>query len=326
MLSEGVVFMSIYHAILGMLSYKPLTGYDLKKIMQESSFMHWSGNNNQIYKALLELNDNGFVTNEVRHQDHSPSKKIYTITDDGLLELKKWLKSSPDTPEIKKTFLVQLAWANQLSNAEIEAILDQYEQEIKGNLAIEQSRKNQGVFSPDRTPRETVIWSLIHENIFSLYINELNWIEKVRQAIRQFDAVEYDENTANGPIKSEENEKMKHYKVIENSKDKYLLLEAGGNPIQTEQDGLELISVCAEHGTNLLLIQGERLSDDFMRLKTGVAGAILQKFMNYNIKAVAVLDEGRTQGRFKEFLTESNSGSMFRAYKNYADAENWLLQ
>ncbi len=47
--------MTINFAVLGILSYQPMSGYDLKKIMQDSVYMHWSGNNNQIYKALLEL-------------------------------------------------------------------------------------------------------------------------------------------------------------------------------------------------------------------------------------------------------------------------------
>ena len=46
--------MSIHHAILGLLSWKPHTGYDLKKVFEDSAFMHWSGNNNQIYRADSE--------------------------------------------------------------------------------------------------------------------------------------------------------------------------------------------------------------------------------------------------------------------------------
>ena len=44
--------MIIDYAILGLLSWKPLTGYDVKRVMQDSPFLYWSGNNNQIYKAL----------------------------------------------------------------------------------------------------------------------------------------------------------------------------------------------------------------------------------------------------------------------------------
>ncbi|WP_106768819.1 DUF4180 domain-containing protein [Paenibacillus faecalis] len=319
--------MSINHAILGMLSYKPMTGYDLKKIIQASSFMYWSGNNNQIYKALLELHNEGLVTNEIYHQDSSPSKKIYTITNDGLQELKRWTLSESEIPEIKKPFLIQLAWTDQLSNREIDELLIRYEQTIKELVATEQERNRKGAFMPNRTPRESAIWNLIYENILSSYTNELEWINRVRQALHQFDDSDYGkkkENVQSMLTNTKEEDEMT-YKVIEKNNQKYILLEAGGKPLQTEQDGLELISLCAVNGTNLLLIQGERLSADFMKLSTGVAGAILHKFTTYNIKAVVVMDSKNVKGRFKEFLSESNKGNMFRAYSDYAKAENWLL-
>lgn len=316
--------MSINNAILGMLSYEPMTGYDLKKIMQESPFMYWSGNNNQIYKALVELLDEGYVTSEIYHQDSSPSKKVYTITDDGLAELKRWTQSVPEAPEIKKLFLVQLAWTEQSSSKAIENLLMRYEQVIKGKISIEQAKKQKEFFSPKRTPREAAIWDLIYENVLSSYTNELDWLNKARQTLNQFDNEKYEDDIRSICLAMKEEGNVT-YKVIEKSNQKYLLLESIGRPIQSEQDGIELISICAQNGTNLLLIEGERLSDDFIRLTTGIAGAVLQKFATYNIKAVAVLGENRTKGKFKEFLSESNNGSMFRAYTNFSDAENWLL-
>ncbi|MCT8978448.1 PadR family transcriptional regulator, partial [Clostridium sp. CX1] len=111
--------MSIKFAILGILSSKASTGYELKKIFEESSFLYWSGNNNQIYKALIKMQEEDLVTSEVIHQDSSPSKKIYTITEEGLKELKEWIMSSPEAPEIKKTFLIQLAWSDMLNTQEL---------------------------------------------------------------------------------------------------------------------------------------------------------------------------------------------------------------
>jgi hypothetical protein len=115
------------------------------------------------------------------------------------------------------------------------------------------------------------------------------------------------------------------YQVIESSGKKYIYLDAGGKQIQNEQCALDLISICAEHDTDLLLIQGDRLSDDFLRLGTGVAGAVLQKFAQYNIKVSVVLDGERVKGKFKELLQESNRGKIFRAYASLQSAENWLL-
>lgn len=175
--------MSINYAILGILSYKSLTGYDLKKIIQDSPFMYWSANNNQIYRALVELHDQGFVTSEVRHQESLPSKKIYTITKKGLNELKKWVLSSPEPPEFKKTFLIQLAWANQLDTKELDNILSNYENEINMQILMQQEKKYRGVFSPGRTSREIYLWDMIYDNIISSYKNELDWIERLRKGL-----------------------------------------------------------------------------------------------------------------------------------------------
>lgn len=175
--------MSIKYAILGILSCKPLTGYDLKKIIQDTPFMYWSGNNNQIYKSLVELLDEGFVTSEVRHQESSPSKKIYTITEKGLAALKKWVLSSPEPPEFKKAFLIQLAWAGQLNADEFNDLLTGYENEIKTQIIIHQEKKRRKAFSPGRTPKESYLWDMIYENIISSYKNELDWIQKLREGL-----------------------------------------------------------------------------------------------------------------------------------------------
>lgn len=115
------------------------------------------------------------------------------------------------------------------------------------------------------------------------------------------------------------------YQIVEKNNQKYIKLNHAGNLIQTERDALELLSVCTEHETNLLLIPEESLSDEFLCLSTGIAGAVLQKFAQYGIQAAAVLDKSRTKGRFREFLTESNRGNAFRAYESFQEAESWLL-
>ena len=175
--------MSIQLAILGILSWKSSTGYELKKIFEDSTFMYWSGNNNQIYKALINIENECFVTCEVVHQDKSPSKKIYSITEEGLKELKKWLVSSPEAPEIKKAFLVQLAWSDMLSNQELSEVLLKYENEIKLQVIMQKEKYRRALHSPNRSTRESLIWEMISENIISTYNNELNWVGETRQKL-----------------------------------------------------------------------------------------------------------------------------------------------
>ncbi len=317
--------MSITHAILGILSYKPMTGYELKKIMQDSPFMYWSGNNNQIYKVLVDLLNKGYATNEIKHQESSPSKKIYSITNDGLEELKKWSLSTPEITEIKSSFFIQLAWTGQLSNDELKQLLLNYEQEIKVKIITEQKNKEKGYFSPSRTKRETKIWEMIHQNILTSYENELKWINELKQEINQFKDEDYKNSPNNNNNKTNMEEKEMKYELIEKHNQKYIYLNSSEELIQNEQDGLDLISYCMSHGTNLLLIQGDRLSDDFLRLRTGIAGAILQKFTLYNIRAVVVIEKEKIHGKFNELISESNQGNMFRVYSSFEEAENWLL-
>lgn len=115
------------------------------------------------------------------------------------------------------------------------------------------------------------------------------------------------------------------YQVIEKN-GKYLYVGPEGQSIQTERDGLDLIALCSENGVDRLLIHSSRLPDDFFRLATGLAGAILQKFSQYNVKAAVLLEGGRIRGKFEDFLLESNRGRQFRAYESLRDAESWLLE
>jgi len=181
---------SIKFAILGILSWKASTGYELKKFFEESSILYWSGNNNQIYKALSQMLDEKLVRSEVVHQDNSPSKKVYTITDEGLKELKEWILSAPEVPEFKKPFLVQLAWSDMLSDQELNELLTKYENELKTQLIMEQEKIRRGINSPDRSPREKFIWEMISKNIISTYNNELDWVRETRRRLLKNQVIE----------------------------------------------------------------------------------------------------------------------------------------
>lgn len=305
--------MSIQLAILGILSWKPSTGYELKKIFEDSSFMYWSGNNNQIYKALMNLQKENLVTSEVIHQDSSPSKKIYTITEKGLKELKKWLMSSPEAPEIRKTFLVQLAWSDTLSNEELSEMLSKYEQEIKLQLIMQKEKQRRAINSPNRNPRERLIWEMISENIISTYNNELNWIRKTRERLFENEILE-------------EKDKM-NYQIRETENKKYIELMSAAEPISSENYALDLIGLCWEHNTNAIMIHYNSLSEDFFKLKTRLAGNVIQKFINYGIKVAIIAPNDIIQkDRFREMAIETNKGNHFRLYESKEEAEKWLLK
>jgi len=79
------------YAILGFLSYRPFTGYDLKQHLDHSTQFFWQAKQSQIYRTLKQLEGDKLVTSEIFAQEERPDKRIYTITDSGRQDLHHWL-------------------------------------------------------------------------------------------------------------------------------------------------------------------------------------------------------------------------------------------
>ena len=305
--------MTVNHAILGILSYHAMSGYDLKKIMQDSVFMYWSGNNNQIYTALVDLLKDGLVTNEIHYQDSLPSKKVYTITKEGMDALKEWTLSAPLPMEMKKPFLIQLAWADMLDSDQLDAMLAGYENEMNLSLIMNREMIRRGNSFTPRTPRETFLWKMIDSSILSSCQNELDWIRDFRRQMKE--------------IRTKEGKEKMNVQIVENAAIRYLEVFTCENPVASTQDALDLVALCGENDTSRMMLHREALSDDFFKLKTGVAGEIFQKFINYSIQTAVIIPETSSLGSsFRELISEANRGGHYRFFPTREEAEIWFLK
>lgn len=96
-------------AILGFLSIRPMSGYELDKTISSSLAFFWKINQSQIYIELNKLESNNKIISTLVFQDNKPNKKIYDLTEKGKEELKHLLnpKNHNDSFKIKKIpFLV----------------------------------------------------------------------------------------------------------------------------------------------------------------------------------------------------------------------------
>jgi PadR family transcriptional regulator, regulatory protein AphA len=178
----------IHYAILGLLNWKPFSGYDLKRIISDSDLFYWSGNNNQIYYSLVDLHEKGLVSQSIAYQESLPAKKTYTITDQGKAELRKGSLAAPEPLEFHNTFLIQLAWTDQLSDVELDDLLAKYEAEIEIQYKMRMAQVAKLAVEPDRTKREEIVWKAIHQNIQSAYRNELTWVRQLRSDLKCIDS------------------------------------------------------------------------------------------------------------------------------------------
>lgn len=76
------------------------------------------------------------------------------------------------------------------------------------------------------------------------------------------------------------------------------------------QSALDLMAtVSFEAGCNRIVLNKSAICEDFFHLRTGLAGEILQKYVNYHMKIAIIGDFSAYSSKsLKDFIFESNKG------------------
>jgi DNA-binding PadR family transcriptional regulator len=82
------------HAVLGLLSREPTSGYELGSLAERTIAHFWPITRAHIYAELGRLEDAGLVTATEVSQRGRPDKRVYTITEAGERVLDEWLASA----------------------------------------------------------------------------------------------------------------------------------------------------------------------------------------------------------------------------------------
>jgi PadR family transcriptional regulator, regulatory protein AphA len=108
------------YILLGFLNYQPMTGYDLKTVMEQSTLHFWHAYHSQIYTTLRKLETDGLVASEVEDSGDKLNRRAYTLTQAGRTELRQWLDQPlNDLVPIKEDLLVRLFFSGQRDPAAV---------------------------------------------------------------------------------------------------------------------------------------------------------------------------------------------------------------
>ena len=99
------------YVILGFLSWRPMSGYDIKARVEESTRFFWAASYGQIYPELKRLAEAGLIEPEGEATD-GRRRTAYTLTAEGLRVLQEWLAVEPDTWELRDDGLLKLFFAS----------------------------------------------------------------------------------------------------------------------------------------------------------------------------------------------------------------------
>jgi PadR family transcriptional regulator AphA len=133
---------SIRHFILGLLTRRPMSGYDIKRFLKSLAWLVGSPSFGSLYPALHSLLEDGLVTVEVVSRNDKPPRKIYTITEAGRQALREWMDQPVGSGVSLKAFVMRLILASNLSQAGLIAHLQQRRAQVATHRgALEQAAK-----------------------------------------------------------------------------------------------------------------------------------------------------------------------------------------
>jgi hypothetical protein len=90
-------------------------------------------------------------------------------------------------------------------------------------------------------------------------------------------------------------------------------------------DAVTVLQECVSHRVDRVMLYSENLPHRFFDLSSGEAGAILQKFRNYNIRLAVVCSSSvRLSRRFGEMVAEERRGRNFGLFETRDSARQWL--
>lgn len=115
--------------ILGILRNKPRTGYEINDILQNQISYFYDGTYGMIYPTLKKLEKEGKVKKETVIQEDKPNKNIFSITDKGREELRKYLESDKVEEVFKSDFLMKLFFGDDYLSKQ--KIIELIKSEIK---------------------------------------------------------------------------------------------------------------------------------------------------------------------------------------------------
>ena len=95
------------YAILGILTIKPMSGYDIKKMIDHSISHFWNESFGQLYPSLKTMENEGLISISSENNGNK-QKNIYSITANGIAVLNEWLANSPDTNQIRLEPLLKI--------------------------------------------------------------------------------------------------------------------------------------------------------------------------------------------------------------------------
>ncbi|MFP7486383.1 PadR family transcriptional regulator [Priestia filamentosa] len=163
--------MNIQNVILGFLIERPMSGYDIKQMMENSVSYFFEASYGAIYPALKRMEKDTLIEKEVIQQEGKPNKNLYVITLKGKEVFQDYMNSPLNPTLIRSDLLIRIFFGKYTSADKIMEWLNIEKEKAQAQLdnltSIDEKYPDM-----DRHKKITLLYG-IDEAKFTL-----GWIEK----------------------------------------------------------------------------------------------------------------------------------------------------
>ncbi|MCE5215030.1 MAG: PadR family transcriptional regulator [Methanobacterium sp.] len=185
--------MSLSYALLGLLTYGPMTGYQLKKVFDESISHVWAASLSQIYRDLSALEKKGYLSSNIEKQEDRPDKKIYTLTEAGKAVFISWLGNFPEkmlTPN-RDEFMLRIFFGSRLDHKQVLNQFKRFIVQMEQYLSLLESIEKEfdvcsREFSVESEAKEVLFWQLTIKRGHMTIETLIRWAEDCIYDINNF--------------------------------------------------------------------------------------------------------------------------------------------
>jgi DNA-binding PadR family transcriptional regulator len=175
--------MSLKHGMLGMINLKPMTGYELDKEFKDSLKYIWNAVSSQIYAELDKMEQMGWLVSERVMQDEKPNRRVYSITEEGKVELLNWMTThdadAKKTLTGKNGYLFRVLFGGILSKEQALKLLYSFRDVCLDRKTVQASiRKELGREALEYDEKTMVFFEIVVMHGEMMNQTRLAWIEK----------------------------------------------------------------------------------------------------------------------------------------------------
>jgi DNA-binding PadR family transcriptional regulator len=180
--------MSLKHALLGLLSFSPMTGYELKQFFDSSVQHFWNAELSQIYPTLKNLEEQGFVEKHLEVQENRPNRKVYEITPAGRDEFTRWVREPSPPADMRDPFLIKIFFGSQLPLEDMLVLLRRQLEEQQKMVAFSETVLRARIEHADREehfhdPQAPSFWHLTLDMAVAYREAYIAWCERAMQTL-----------------------------------------------------------------------------------------------------------------------------------------------